>query len=59
MLINPDGVAASQIVGVSASDISPCTMKSKRNFLLAPAHPDSPRKRAVNRLCVCQCMYDT
>jgi len=26
-LISPDGVAPSRIVGVSASDISPCTIK--------------------------------
>ena len=27
--------------------------KSRRRFLLAPAHPGSPGKRAVNQLCVC------
>ena len=31
-LISPDRVAPSWIVGVSASDISPCTMKSRRRF---------------------------
>ena len=36
-LISPDVVMPSQIVGVSASDISPCTMKSRRRFLVAPA----------------------
>jgi len=29
------------IVGVSTSVISPCTIKSRRRFLLAPAHPGS------------------
>jgi len=29
--------------------IFPCTIKS-RSSLLAPAHPDGPRKRAVKRL---------
>ena len=46
-LISPDRVVPSRIVGVSASNISPCTMKSTRSFLLAPAHPGSPGKRAV------------
>jgi len=54
-LISPDGVALSRIVDVSASDISPCTIKS-RSFLLAPAHPGRPGKRAVKRLCVCVCV---
>ena len=49
-LISPDGVAPSEIVGVSPSDISPYTIKSTRRFLLAPAHLGSPRKRA---LCLC------
>jgi len=35
-LIGPGGMAHSQIVSVSASDISPC-IKSRR-FLLAPSH---------------------
>ena len=49
-LISPDGVAPSHIVGVSASVIFPCIIKSRRRFLLAPAYPvttGSPRKRAV------------
>jgi len=33
--------------------IFPCTIKPRRRFLLAPAHPGSPRKRAVKWLCVC------
>ena len=57
-LISPDGVAPSQMVGVSASVIFPCTIKSRRNlFLLAPAHPGAPGKRAVKRLCVCVCDF--
>jgi len=32
--------------------ILPCTIGS-RGFLLAPAHPGVPGKRAVKRLCVC------
>jgi len=46
---SPDGVALSQMVGVSAAVIFPCTIKS-RNSLLAPAHPGGPGKRAVKRL---------
>ena len=30
--------------------------KSRRRFLLAQAHPGSPVKRAVKRLCVCVCV---
>jgi len=52
-LISLDGVAPSWIVSLSASDIFPCTIKFRRRFLLAPAHPGSPRKRAVKWLCVC------
>jgi len=52
-LISLDGVVPSRIVGMSASDIFPCTIKSRRRFLLAPAHPDSPGKRAIKWLCVC------
>jgi len=52
LLISPDGVAPSRIVGVSASVIFPYTIKSRR-FLLAPAHPGSSGKGAVKRLCVC------
>jgi len=37
-------VAPSWIVGVSASDISSCTIKSRRTFLLALAQPVSPVK---------------
>jgi len=55
-LISPDGVAPSRIVGVSASDVSPCTMKPRKIFLLALAHPDGPGKRAVKQLCVCVCV---
>jgi len=52
-LISLDGVAPSWMVGVYAYVIFPCTIKSRRRFLLAPAHPGSPRKRAIKQLCVC------
>ena len=42
--ISPDGVTPSRIVGVSASDVFPCTIKSRKRFLLSPAHPGSPGK---------------
>jgi len=51
-LISPDGVAPSQMVGVSAFVILPCTIKSRR-FLLALAHLSSSGKRAIKWLCVC------
>ena len=43
---------------MSASVIFPCTIKSRRRFLLVPAHPGSPIERAVKlkRLCVCVCV---
>ena len=56
LLISPDGVAPSWIVGVSASDISPYTIKSRRRFLVALAHLGSPGLRALKRLCVCVCV---
>jgi len=31
-LLSPDGVAPSRIIGVSASDISPCTIKIEEDF---------------------------
>jgi len=37
-LISPDGVAPTRMVGVSASVIFSCTIKSRRRFVLAPAH---------------------
>jgi len=48
--ISPDGVAPSRMVGVSASVIFTSTIKvqKKFSFLLAPAHPGSPGKKAVN-----------
>jgi len=49
-LISPDGVAPIQMVGVSASVIFPCTIKSRRRFLLAPADLGSPGKRAVKQV---------
>jgi len=51
-IISSDGVAPIRIVGVSASVIFPCTIKSRR-FLLAPAQAGSPGKMAVKWLCVC------
>ena len=57
LLISPDGVAPSWIVGVSASDISLCTIKSRRRFLLALAHLGSPRLRALKTIvCMCVCL---
>jgi len=50
-LISPDGMAPSQIVGVSAS-ISPCTIKSKKRFSSGTSS-HSPGKGAVKWLCVC------
>ena len=52
-LISPDGVAPIRMVGVSASVIFPCTIKVQKKIRLAPAHPGSPGKRAVKRLCAC------
>ena len=50
-----DGVAPNWIVGVSASVIFPCTIKSRR-FLLALPHPGSPGKRAIKTV-VCVCVW--
>jgi len=50
LLIGPDGVVLTQIVSVSASCYPPSTLKSRRSFLLAAAHPDGPRKRAIKQL---------
>jgi len=47
-LVGPDGVAPSQMVGVSASVNLLCTTKSRS--LLAPAHPGGPGKMAVKWL---------
>ena len=55
-LIGPDGVAPSWTVGVSASVIFPCTRKSRRRFLLAPAHPGSWKKGRKTVVCVCVCV---
>ena len=46
-------MAPIRIVSVSASVVFPCTINSRRRFLLAPAYPDSSRKRAIKRLCMC------
>jgi len=58
-LISLDEVAPIQIVDVSASVFFPCTIKSRRRFLLAPAHPGSPGKRAIKWLCVCVLYCET
>ena len=58
-LISTDGVATSQIVSVSASDVFPCAIKSRRRFLLAPAHLGSSGKGAVKWLFVCVCILIT
>jgi len=55
-LISPDGVAPSQMVGVYASLILPCTIKFRGIFLLQPAYPDSPGKGAIKPLCVRVCV---
>jgi len=39
LLIGPDGLAPTRIVGVSASVILASTIKPRRSFLLAPARP--------------------
>jgi len=46
LLISADGVAPIWIISVSASVVFPCTIKSTKRFLLAPAHP----------VCVCVCV---
>ena len=56
-LISPDEVAPSRIVGVSASDISPRTIKSRRRLLLTLVHPGTPGKRAVEWLYECVCVF--
>ena len=53
LLIMPDGMAPSRIVSVFAFDISHCTIKSRRRFLLAPAHLGSLGKRVAKWLCMC------
>jgi len=51
-LISLVGVAPSRIVGVCASVIFPCTIKSKRSFSSGTGSPSSG-KRAVKQSCVC------
>jgi len=46
LVVCPDGVAPSRMVGVSAFVNLPCTIKS-RSSLLTLAHPGGPGKRAV------------
>ena len=57
-LISLVGVAPCRIVGVFPFVIFHCAIKSRR-FILALAHPGSPRKRALES-CVSVCMcFDT
>jgi len=49
VLVRPDEVAPSWMVGVPPLLIFPCTIKS-RSSLLALAHPGRPGKRAVKQL---------
>jgi len=56
LLISPDRVAPSPIVGLSTSVIFPCTTKSRRRFLLAPAHLGSAGKGAI-KMVVSVCVY--
>jgi len=58
LLISLDGVPPTQIVGVSASDIPLHDEVQKKHYLLAPAHPGSPGKRAVKRLSLCVYVHD-
>ena len=55
LLISPDGVVPTQIVGVSASCyLLPSTIKY-RSFLLTSAHTGGPGKRAIKMVvCVCE-----
>jgi len=46
-------VAPSRMVVVSASVYLPCTMKSRRRFVLAPTYPGSPGKGRKTVVCVC------
>jgi len=59
LLISLVSVAPSWIVGVSGAAyvVFLCTIKSRRRFLLALAHPGSPGEMAVKRLCVCACVH--
>lgn len=45
LLISPNGVACSRIVGVSASVIFPLHHKTQKMFLLVPAHMGSPGQK--------------
>ena len=54
-LIRLDGVAPSQMAGMSASVIFPCTIEVQK-ILLAPSHLGITAKMAIKRLCVCTCV---
>jgi len=45
-MVSPDGMAPSQMVGVSAS----VNLIKSRSSLLAPVHPGGPGKRAIKQL---------
>ena len=51
-LVSPDRVLPRRMVGVSASVNLPLHHKVQK-FLLAPAHPGGPGKRAVKWLWLC------
>jgi len=50
LLIGPDGVAPSRLSMCLPLVILPSTIKSRRSFLLAPAHPGGSRQRVVKQL---------
>jgi len=57
-LISPNGVVPSRMVGVSASVIFPCTIKSRRNVhffwhQLTRVFPEKGREAVV---CMCACV---
>jgi len=53
LLISPDRVALCQMVGVSASVISPCTRKVQKKIFFWYRLSQWSRKRAVKWLCGC------
>jgi len=56
LLISKGEVAPSWMVGVSAFVIFPCTIKSRRRFLLAPPHLGSQKRGHRMVVCVCVCL---
>jgi len=56
--IRLDGVVPIRIVGVSASDISPCTMKSRRSISSGTGSPRWFQKKGRKMVvCVCVCVF--